>query len=340
MTQIHTGDTHNVIPNEAFLEGTMRAFDVRVRDQVTQRMEDIIKGVAAALGCEASFEIDHATIPVVNDPEVTARLRPVLAQVVGGEDKLRFDTRTIRLRRGGLAHRCGDFGLGGRRVRDACMSAPQPTLTWPDALGWLVLSGTSEGDGAVRAEVLQRLKPEGGVAYLGLRESALDAVMDDLDDLGAPTGYLVNILTEDDDQIRASLREVSLIVLDSEEDPQRLYETLQGAAIEAVRAAYERGAVVLAEGQAAGLLGAYWRDRRGVLREGLGWLREAFVCPDLPDREQLRAEAVEVFERHPEALAVGIPTGAALALGVGGHLELWGDRPVAVTFGPGFLKHG
>jgi amidohydrolase len=95
VTQIHTGDTHNVIPNEAFLEGTMRAFDVRVRDQVTQRMEDIIKGVAAALGCEASFEIDHATIPVVNNPEVTARLRPVLAQVVGGEDKLRFDTRTM-----------------------------------------------------------------------------------------------------------------------------------------------------------------------------------------------------------------------------------------------------
>lgn len=95
VTQIHTGDTHNVIPQVAHLVGTMRAFDLGVRDYVTQRMEEIIKNVAAAFGCEYTFEIDHATIPVVNNPEVGARLRPVLAELVGGEENLRLDTRTM-----------------------------------------------------------------------------------------------------------------------------------------------------------------------------------------------------------------------------------------------------
>lgn len=95
VTQIHTGDTHNVIPQTAELVGTMRAFKTEVRDLVTQRMEEIIKNVAAAFGCEYTFEIDHATIPVVNNPAVNARLRPVMAELIGGEQNIRTDARTM-----------------------------------------------------------------------------------------------------------------------------------------------------------------------------------------------------------------------------------------------------
>jgi len=95
VTQIHTGDTHNVIPQTAELVGTMRAFKTEVRDLVTQRMEDIIKNVAAAFGCAYTFEIDHATIPVVNNPEVNARLRPIMAELVGGTEHILTDTRTM-----------------------------------------------------------------------------------------------------------------------------------------------------------------------------------------------------------------------------------------------------
>lgn len=217
------------------------------------------------------------------------------------------------------------------------MSAPQPSLTWPDALGWLVLSGGGEDNDVVRAQTLQRLKPEGGVAYLGLRENALDAVMDDLDDLGAPTGYLVNILTEDDPQIEASLREVSLIVLDGQEAPARLYDALQGAALDAVYSAYLSGAVILAEGGAASLFGAHWLDSSGALRKGAGWLRDSLILPSIADRAALRPAAQRTFDEYPNALAVGIPHGSALVLGPDAHLELWGEKPVAVTLGPGYV---
>jgi len=215
------------------------------------------------------------------------------------------------------------------------MSA-QPALTWPDGLGWLILSG--EQSEAIRAQTLHRLKPKGGVAYIGLRESSADATMDDFEDLGAPTGYLVNILVEDDDQIEAALREVSLIVLDGGENPSRLHDALQGAAIDQLRAAYQRGTVILAEGSAAALFGARWLDERGQLRGGLNWLHGGLILPGVAERDALRAQAQPMFQDDPHALAVGIPSQAALALGTEGRLELWGDPPVAVTFGPGFLR--
>jgi len=215
------------------------------------------------------------------------------------------------------------------------MSA-QPSLTWLEGLGWLVLSaGQSE---AIRAQTLHRLKPKGGVAYLGLRESSADATMDDFEDLGAPTGYLVNILVEDDDQIATALREVSLIVLDGSENPSRLYDALQGAAIDEMRSAYQRGTVILAEGSAAALFGARWMDERGQLQGGLNWLHGGLILPDVGERGVLRTQAQPMFLDDPHALAVGIPSEAALVLGAEGGLELWGDQPVAVTFGPGFLR--
>lgn len=212
----------------------------------------------------------------------------------------------------------------------------QPTLTWPDGLGWLILS--SEQSDSIRAQTLQRLKPKGGVAYLGLRESSADATMDDFEDLGAPTGYLVNILVEDDEQIQAALREVSLIVLDGTEDPQRLYDALQGAALDAVRTAYDKGTVILAEGRAAALFGGQWFDERGALQKGMNWLKGALILPSVAERSTLRAQAQPVFQDDPYAVAVGIPNDGALVLGPDGSLELWGDQPIAVTFGPGYLK--
>ncbi|MBK8134662.1 MAG: amidohydrolase [Chloroflexi bacterium] len=94
VTQVHAGDTHNVIPQTAYLEGTMRAFKIDVRDLVTTRMEAIIKGVAASLGCEAEFTMTHVTIPLVNNPDVGARLRPRFAEMVG-EENLNYDARTM-----------------------------------------------------------------------------------------------------------------------------------------------------------------------------------------------------------------------------------------------------
>ncbi len=93
-TQVHAGDTHNVIPQTAVLTGTMRSFKTEVRDLVTQRMDEIIRGVAASFGCEADFQIEHRTGPVVNHADVGNRLRPLFSDIVGA-DNLDLTTRAM-----------------------------------------------------------------------------------------------------------------------------------------------------------------------------------------------------------------------------------------------------
>jgi amidohydrolase len=46
------------------------------------------------MNCEVSVQIRHLTIPLANHPEVGARVRPVVSQIVG-EQGLHFDARTM-----------------------------------------------------------------------------------------------------------------------------------------------------------------------------------------------------------------------------------------------------
>ena len=46
VTQIHAGDAYNVIPQEAVLRGTIRAFRKETMALVKERIETISKGIA------------------------------------------------------------------------------------------------------------------------------------------------------------------------------------------------------------------------------------------------------------------------------------------------------
>jgi amidohydrolase len=81
VTEFKAGDSINVIPPSARLRGTIRAFDTGVRDLIEERLRAIVIHVAEALGCTTEIEVQALTLPVVNAPEVNARLRPLFAQV-------------------------------------------------------------------------------------------------------------------------------------------------------------------------------------------------------------------------------------------------------------------
>jgi amidohydrolase len=68
----HAGDAPNVIPMWADLSGTFRTFDAQVRQLVVERFEAVVNGVAAAMGCTASINIQLLTPAVINDPEISA----------------------------------------------------------------------------------------------------------------------------------------------------------------------------------------------------------------------------------------------------------------------------
>ncbi|MEK5034077.1 amidohydrolase [Paenibacillus sp. FSL R7-0302] len=82
VTQIHSGNSWNIIPDTAVLEGTIRSFDGAVRGRVLKRFEEVVTGVAAALGAEASVRWIGGPPPVINDA-LLARLGEETAAKLG-----------------------------------------------------------------------------------------------------------------------------------------------------------------------------------------------------------------------------------------------------------------
>ncbi|MED0969590.1 M20 peptidase aminoacylase family protein [Bacillus paramycoides] len=72
VTNIHSGNTWNVIPEKATLEGTVRTFQTETREKIPALMERIIKGVSDALGVKTEFRFYPGPPAVQNDKVLTA----------------------------------------------------------------------------------------------------------------------------------------------------------------------------------------------------------------------------------------------------------------------------
>jgi len=94
ITEIKAGDSYNVIPPTATMRGTIRTYDTAVRDHAVERLKAIAVGIAEAMGCQAEVEVRALTRPVINSPEVAARLRPIF-QAVAPEITLLDDFRMM-----------------------------------------------------------------------------------------------------------------------------------------------------------------------------------------------------------------------------------------------------
>ncbi|MFY9240657.1 MAG: M20 aminoacylase family protein [Roseovarius sp.] len=83
VTQIHTGSAENIVPDTAYVNGTIRTFDADVREMVHPRLREIVAGQAASYGVEAELKITVGYPPTVNHPEQTARAAEIAAEVAG-----------------------------------------------------------------------------------------------------------------------------------------------------------------------------------------------------------------------------------------------------------------
>ncbi|WP_227004627.1 amidohydrolase [Jeotgalibaca arthritidis] len=96
VTQLHAGSAWNVIPEKAFLEGTVRSFQAEARHEIPALMERTAKGIAEAYGASIDFRW-YPYIPVVeNNPQLETLVTEAAKdwgyevveakQVAGGED--------------------------------------------------------------------------------------------------------------------------------------------------------------------------------------------------------------------------------------------------------------
>jgi len=82
-TQIHTGTTDNVIPEEVYINGTVRTFDKEVQTMVIRRMRAIVDGHAASFDLRAELDFEFGYPPTVNDPASTGFAAAVAEEVAG-----------------------------------------------------------------------------------------------------------------------------------------------------------------------------------------------------------------------------------------------------------------
>lgn len=86
VTQIHSGSATNVIPDEATLIGTVRAFSTEMIDLIEKRMHTIAEHTAAAFDAQVDFRFKRNYPPLINHAKETAFAAEVMRSVVGTDN--------------------------------------------------------------------------------------------------------------------------------------------------------------------------------------------------------------------------------------------------------------
>jgi amidohydrolase len=86
VTKFHSGSAWNIIPNEAVLGGTVRAFDTRVQELIEKRIRELCEGTAASHNASISVRYERRYPPTVNHAEQAALCERVARALVGADN--------------------------------------------------------------------------------------------------------------------------------------------------------------------------------------------------------------------------------------------------------------
>lgn len=89
VTQFHAGHAFNVIPAEAELAGTVRAFSPELFSRIRDALERIGQGVASAYGLSLDVEWDEGYPPTINTASAAARCAEAAVALVGEQNVCR-----------------------------------------------------------------------------------------------------------------------------------------------------------------------------------------------------------------------------------------------------------
>lgn len=92
--KMDVGTRFNVIAGEGILSGTSRSFSDDVWKRIPDDMNRIINNTAAAFGATAELQIDRATLPLWNDPEISAVLNKSMTTLYGEDSIVEYEKTT------------------------------------------------------------------------------------------------------------------------------------------------------------------------------------------------------------------------------------------------------
>jgi hippurate hydrolase len=85
VTQIHGGDTWDVIPETVVLRGTSRSFSPAVRDQMEPAIQRVAEGTCRAAGAEMRLRYERRYPPTINSGQETELAATAAASLVGDD---------------------------------------------------------------------------------------------------------------------------------------------------------------------------------------------------------------------------------------------------------------
>ena len=88
--KVWAGNTHNVIPSEAELEGTIRSFDETVRATLERRCREIIEEMPKAFGASGQWQFHWGYPVTINDAAITKIARRALVDTMGEDNVVPF----------------------------------------------------------------------------------------------------------------------------------------------------------------------------------------------------------------------------------------------------------
>lgn len=85
VTSIHGGDTFNVIPEKVELRGTLRCFDMALKERLEARFKQAITSLAEFHGLQATLDYQRCYPATINTPEHAEQCAAVLEGLLGSD---------------------------------------------------------------------------------------------------------------------------------------------------------------------------------------------------------------------------------------------------------------
>ena len=88
---LESGKAFNIIPDCAYMKGTVRTYSKEIKAKIKQRMTEIVSSIATLHG--GSYELDYrdGVIPTINTPEVCDFLKGVIIETIGSDNYIEMN---------------------------------------------------------------------------------------------------------------------------------------------------------------------------------------------------------------------------------------------------------
>lgn len=91
---LQAGDRNNIVAGEAYLEGTIRTFELATLETIERRMREIFDGITKSAGATFELEFDRSHPLTANDTALTRRFVPSLQRAAGTGNVVEVPPRT------------------------------------------------------------------------------------------------------------------------------------------------------------------------------------------------------------------------------------------------------